>query len=972
MAQHPLTQSLLLTLVSQGLDLSPHLKAAFEKLSDEHASGISLAQMETPMMRQFKEAKDAVPDALLFFRMGDFYELFGADAVIAAEVCQLTLTSRDRNSDNPVPMAGVPVVNHRSTLRKALAAGYKVAVCDQLEDPKLAKGLVKRDIVRIATPAVPGDLGDDDDSTSPSGTWLSCAVPTPAGVWALAFVDVSTGVFRYTGRLSLDEVQQELTTLNPREIVVPGASIERFTAFARTHFTLIPRVSPLPSWIQRSTSDTLRLFEDFFPLNKLNAFGLSGVDGALQAVTGVLNYLKETQRGVVRNLTSIDFYDVSKHLFLDDATKRHLDFFVTGTGERKGSLFHFLNQCATACGARLLAHKLNYPEKSRANIEPLHHSVDDLLKNSEAERLLFNELRPMADIDRLLGKAAQSSIDPKGLAWLGQTLASLPKLVSTIDGLPEASAGWTSLSADFSKHIQLLSPLEKHLTAALENEPAQVVGKGGRIFRTGYNAELDELCDLESNFEAKIAALESHERSVSGIPTLKIGYTRAFGYYFEISKGKLAQVPAHFERKQTLVNGERFVTPELKELEEKALSASDRRTAIERQLLETLRLDVIECAEPLSGVSRLIAHTDVLRCFAQLAKENRWCKPEWVESSVTALEQCVHPILSGLRTTQSRFVANDVVLGNTSSLTAGQYGYGLSSGQVLLVTGPNMAGKSTVMRQVALAHILAQMGCYVPARKATLGVCDKIFTRIGSGDFALRNQSTFMVEMLETAHMLRFATPNSLLLLDEIGRGTSTFDGLSLAWAILEHLSDNVRSRALFSTHYHELVDAVAERPQVRPMRMEVVEEPSAQGEKIIFTYRFLAGAAGKSYGIHVARLAGVPDGVIARASDILNTLSTQDRAQSQKQTKNEQTLIQDPTATAIDGAGVRDPLRTFLKELDPATISPREALDLLFELTDAAQTSPAPIGATALHPKRQIRRKKWDSDVLPSLFQES
>lgn len=946
MNQHPLTLALLKTLQAQGQDLSPHLKTAFEKLSAEHASGIALAQMETPMMRQFKEAKDAVPDGLLFFRMGDFYELFGADAVIAAEVCQLTLTSRDRNSDNPVPMAGVPVVNHRATLKKAIAAGFKVAVCDQLEDPKLAKGLVKRDIVRIATPAVPGDLGEDDDSTSPAGTWLSCAVPTQAGLWTLAFVDVSTGAFRFTGKLSLADLEQELVTLNPREIIVPSANVERLTDFARSHFSLIPRVSPLPSWVLRSSSDALRLFEDFFELKQLNAFGLSAVDGALHAVAGVLNYLKDTQRGVVKNLTTIEYYDISKHLLLDDSTKRHLDFFITSTGERKGSLFHFLNQSATACGARLLAQKLNYPEKSRAIVEQSHACVATLLENSLSEREIFNELRHWADLDRMLSRSAQNSVDPKGIAWLSQTLSRLPSLQQLISMLTQPSQGWILCLADLEKLTTQLTELTQHLDRAIEPEPAQIVGKGGRIFKPGYHAELDELCDLESNFEEKIAALEVHERSIAGIPTLKIGYTRAFGYYFEISKGKLAQVPPHFERKQTLVNGERFITPELKELEEKALSAADRRTAIERQLLEQLRLEIVAAALPLTAVSRLIAQVDVWRCFAALAQEQRWCKPTLVDIQVTAVEQCVHPILAGMRTTQSKFVANDIVIGNTSELKEDLFGSGLQSGQVLLVTGPNMAGKSTVMRQVALVHVLAQMGCFVPARRATLGVCDKIFTRIGSGDFALRNQSTFMVEMLETAHMLRFATPASLLLVDEIGRGTSTFDGLSLAWAILEDLADRVGARALFSTHYHELVDAVSTRPRVVPMRMEVIEQPSQNGEQIIFTHRFLQGAAGKSYGIHVARLAGVPESVITRAAEILKNLSTEGKA-PQTQIRQQQNELEKDTAQQSSAAPIHhtsDPLQRSPE----AQLNPQEPL---------------------LPTKRAARKKQWNESLLPSLF---
>lgn len=975
MHQHPLTLALLQTLHAHGLELSPHLKSAFERLSAEHPSGIALEQMETPMMRQFKEAKDAVPDGLLFFRMGDFYELFGADAVIAAEVCQLTLTSRDRNSDNPVPMAGVPVVNHRATLKKALSAGFKVVVCDQLEDPKLAKGLVKRDIVRIATPAVPGDLGEDEENTSPSGTWLACAVGAQNGTWTLAFVDVSTGTFRFTGRLSLSDLKQELVTLSPREIIVPNSALSMMNEFALSSFTLIPRVTQLPGWILRSQADTHRLFEDFFPLPKLNAFGLSAVDGAPQAVAGILCYLKDTQRGVVQNLTNIDFYDVSKHLILDDSTKRHLDFFVTSTGERKGSLFHFLNQTATACGARLLAFKLNYPDRNKEQVQQSHENVASLLSATGSERELFNLLRTFIDIERALSRCAQSSIDPKGLAWLGQTLSALHNLQIIIQHHAEKCTGWANASALLKSASDSAGSLANHLTRALEEEPAQIVGKGGRIFRSGYHAELDDLADLEANFETKINELEQTERSASGISTLKIGYTRAFGYYFEVSKGKLAQVPKHFERKQTLVNGERYITPLLKELEEKALNATERKAVLERQLLEQLRIEVIKHAQALTTVAKVIAQVDIWRCFAQLAHENRWCRPTIVDENLTALEQCTHPILAAMKTTQSNFIANNIVLGTSESLPEGCFGKSSNAAQILLVTGPNMAGKSTVMRQVALAQILAQMGSYVPAQSASLGMCDKIFTRIGSGDFALRNQSTFMVEMLETAQMLRFATPSSLLLLDEIGRGTSTFDGLSLAWAILEDLADRVGSRALFSTHYHELVDAIESRSTIIPMRMEVLEQTSTVGEKIVFTYRFIQGAAGKSYGIHVAQLAGIPDHVVTRARTLLAQLSEREQgpepltlAHTPAQPAHE---LQRPSASTSVATPVapESQLCKFLQSIDPNDLTPRDALDLMFELVNAAHSPQSKRLHGAEPTRRPARKKQWQTSDLPQLF---
>jgi len=916
-----------------GREPAPHLKTALACLSREHVSGIAIAQLDSPMMRQFRASKEEVPDALLFFRMGDFFELFGLDAIIAADVCGLTLTSRDKSSDSPVPMAGVPAVAHRAALRKCVQAGFKVAVCDQVEDPRAAKGLVRREILRVATPAVPGDLGEDDDNVI-EGCYLACAIGK-ADRWTLAFVDVSTGEFRVCGGVPRESLEQELLTVRPREILCAPDCVAEFSTFARGRFSLVPRVGAIEPWIQRSEKDARALFEEFFPAHAFNRFGLSAVEHGLPVVAGVLAYLKNTQKNVLRNLRTVSVYEKSDHLLLDESTKKHLDFFATATGDRKGSLFWFLNRCATAAGSRALVRRMNYPFKHAADVETHLACVEEISATPWLEERLGTLLQGVGDIDRLLARAAQGGIDPKGLAWLRQTLAALTPIQAALE-----EAGSVSLLRRLSAFDSARSQADElfcYLTATLEDEPAVVLGKG-RVFRTGFSPELDEVVALETDFDALIQALERTERDKTGIATLRIGYTRVFGYYFEISKGKLSQVPAHFLRKQTLTNGERFVTQELKELEEKALVATERRSILERELFETVRGRVLTYADALCAASRYLAEVDLVRTFALIAAKEEWCKPRVADTGETSLTQCVHPVLASLAGAEP-FVANDVNVG-------GRHGH------VLLITGPNMAGKSTLMRQAALAQVLFQMGSYVPAREASIGLCDRLFTRIGSGDFALRNQSTFMVEMLETAQILRHATGESFVLMDEIGRGTSTFDGLSLAWAILEDLHDRVKARTLFSTHYHEILSVAQGRAGVVPMQMEVLESrragtsvdgPKMHGWDISFSRRFKAGAAGKSYGLHVAEMAGLSDGLVARAACVLGELShpAHDVAPQVSPPASEKQSVptaQVPPALSPEKSTPQEAaLAAALAHLDPDALTPREALSLVYELRSMA-----------------------------------
>ena len=854
---HPDATGLLQTYAHQGRELPAYLRDAIEKLSAEHPCGLSLSQLETPMMKQYASAKEAAPDALLMFRMGDFFESFGLDAILLSDICQLTLTSRDKSSQHPVAMAGVPVVSYRAAVKKCVLAGFKVAICDQLEDPKLTKTLVKREIVRIATPALPGDWDENESPTN--NCYLACAWMQKA-TWTLGYVDASVGDFKLTSRLSEQDLIDELSAIRPKEILVKADQIQRMRAVVEQLGLGWCRITPSERWIENSEQECQDLLTAFFGSKAYYAKGIHEISYGMQVICSILWYLKNTQKDVLKNITDISCYDVDKYLGLDDSTRKHLELFETSTGEKRGSLFYFLDHCLTAGGSRALFERLNHPSKDVTRISEQLRCIDSL-KNRPSEYFQLQELlKKTSDLNRCLAKTAQRSFEPRSLALIRDTLGLLPNILSLSQSLFSfLNTNDHILFKDFfldQDEIEGIKKVFQKLDSSLLPEPAHQQGKGP-IFQPGHSAELDECIDLETNVADKIQELETNERQTSGISTLKIGYTRAFGYYFEISKGKLANIPQHFMRKQTLTNGERFITSALKNLEDKIAAATERRCELERQLLENLRQEVIEQAQKIQRAATVLAHTDLVQCFTAVSLRHGWCRPEITAEPCSVVLDCVHPILKEqMHARSALFIANDISVGHMPD-----------AGSILLITGPNMAGKSTIMRQLGLAQILCQMGCYVPAQTAQMGVADRIMTRIGSGDHALKGQSTFLVEMLEAARMLRCATPQSLLLIDELGRGTSTYDGMALAWSILEDLHDRVKARVLFSTHYHELVGACAVRTGIQPMQMEVIE---AQ-EQITFSHKFTKGAAGKSYGIHVAELAGIPESVLARARILMH-----------------------------------------------------------------------------------------------------
>jgi DNA mismatch repair protein MutS len=845
-------------LEADGRSFPMHIQQSLDNASLEHVSGISLAQLETPMMKQFKQAKDEVPDALLFFRMGDFYELFGTDAVVASDVCGLTLTSRDKNSSQPVPMAGIPVCSYQNTLRKCVKAGFKVAICEQVEDPKLTKTLVRREIVRIATPACPGDLGLDEELSKSEGCYL-VSVIGKKDLFTFGCVDASIGNFAIASALSRELLEEEILSRRPKEVLCSSEDFAWLHAFCRTRMNPVPRVSLHETWIARSPKECEALVKEFFSEQTPEKLGLASVQSGLQVVASLLSYLKATQKSVLKNINHIEFYSTLCNLFLDDATKKHLDFFQTSEGERKGSLYWFMNRCSTNMGSRLLYRRLNAPMKDENSLILWHQSVEDLVKKAETRKSILTKLSGFTDFDRAVSKAAQGALDPRSLGELRNSLCSLP-LIQSI--LKNEQLFAQNVLIDFD--IDCLSAIEltSHLTSALEDILPMSIGKEERVIKEGYSVELDEHYNLTNGLKAQLDKLEQFERERSGISTLKIGYTKVFGYYFEVSKGKLSQVPDHFVRKQTLTNGERYITAELKELEDKSLASAEQLDTLESFLFNEICDQVVLHSKPLAKLNAHIATLDLIISFASVSAEHAWCVPHISALPQLELKNSVHPVLATGLGSSEEFVSNDVKMD-------------CEKGFLFLLTGPNMAGKSTLMRQVAITQILMQMGCCVPATFANIGIADKIFTRIGSGDAALKGQSTFMVEMLETASILRNATSQSLIFMDEIGRGTSTYDGMSLAWAILEDLHDRIGARTFFSTHYHELQGAVAGRKGIVPMQMQVVEvdRVNEEGDKkreILFTRKIIPGASGRSFGFHVAAMAGVSNKVVERAQSVM------------------------------------------------------------------------------------------------------
>ena len=857
---------------------------------------------QTPMMQQYREAKQECPDALLLFRMGDFYECFLEDAVTAARILELTLTARNKADANPIPMAGIPWHALPSYLPRLLAAGEKVAICEQIEDPKLAKGLVKRAVVRIITPGVVLEPSVLDGHTP---NWLAALTRGPSdGEVGLAWLDVSTGVRGAAAFPDLAQALASLARLEPREVLVGTHAESLASAVAQT--------LPKTPMTRRAEAD-------------------DGRPMAERAATAVAAYARAMHKEGELALQPLEQTRPDTSLELPPTTVRNLELVKTlMDGQREGSLLGFLDTTRTAMGSRLLRQNLLSPLASHDAIVARQNIVAALTSAHATRDGLRDALKPVADLERLMARVCAGSAGPRELLTLAASLEAIPVIAATLVAAPDATL------ADLAARLQAVPEAAFDIRATLVDDPPATLKDGG-VMRDGVDAQLDELNAIAREGRDWFAAYGESLRASSGISSAKIKFNNVFGYFIEVTRSNLHLVPPTWLRKQTLANAERYYTPELKEREEKILGAEDRRLALETSLFEALRTRLAALTPTIQAAARGLATVDVACTLAYVAARHNWTAPTIVAHPVLDIVGGRHPVVEANLPT-GEFVPNDVALDAARPL--------------MVLTGPNMAGKSTVMRQTALIAILAHMGSLVPAERATIGLVDRIFTRVGASDDLAHGRSTFMVEMTETAEILTRATPQSLIVLDEIGRGTSTWDGLSLAWSIAEHIADRLRARTLFATHYHELVALAETRDTVANFSIAVREWQ----DDIIFLRRLVPGGASRSYGLQVARLAGVPHGVIDRARQILANLEAMAidpdseprlaRGPSARKRAAQLSLFAPPASGSASratgpeeppAAPPSDPLRDALRAVNPDDLSPRAAHELLYRLKTLA-----------------------------------
>lgn len=795
------------------------------------------------MMRQYNEIKRQHKDALLFFRMGDFYELFFEDAKFASKVLGITLTSRSKG-EGAIPMAGVPHHAAESYIRRLIKAGYKVAICDQLQDTEEAKGVVERGVTRIITP---GTLTEDTLLEDKSNNYL-LAVLEANTMMGLSWIDLSTG------RFQVEDIQKEIlfdefARLNPSEVLLPEETARNNTSFMeRIRAECDGVITARPDW-EFSKDTAYRILMEHFGTASLEGFGCEDVGPALGAAGAVIQYLKETQKTSLKHIGKIQKYQADNRVLMDKATQQSLEITQTMRArDREGSLLGVIDQTKTPMGARLLREWIISPLRAPAEIKYRQTGVKELSENSPLRRELRDILGNIYDIERISTKISCGRANGRDLVSLKQSLSKLPAL--------KDKTGFciSDILVSIEQQLDVLEEVRTLIGTAIVSDPPPTIKDGGLI-REGYDAALDELKYISKNGKSWIANFQAEEIARTGINSLKVGYNKVFGYYIEITNVHRDNIPQAYIRKQTLKNAERFITPELKEHETKVLTADERAKDLEYDLFIQIREQVSGFTARLQRTSEAIALLDVLSTLANLAIENRYIMPEITDGLELKIIDGRHPVLDRKLAGES-FVPNDINLDGTQDT-------------IMVITGPNMAGKSTYIRQVALLILMAQMGSFIPAKEAVIGTVDRIFTRVGASDELSRGQSTFMVEMNETANILNNATERSLIILDEVGRGTSTFDGVSIAWAITEYIYQHIHARTLFATHYHELTELALLFSGIKNFNIAVKE----WGDEIIFLRKIVEGGTDKSYGIHVARLAGIPREVIQRARIILNNL---------------------------------------------------------------------------------------------------
>ena len=860
----------------------------------------------SPAMRQYRQFKDQHPGYVLFFRMGDFYEMFWDDARVCSRVLGVALTSRNKGSPDEIPMAGVPFHAVEGYLRKMIAAGHRVALCEQMEDPAAAKGVVRREVVRLMTP---GTLTDDalmDGRADNHLAAVAFAVTKADGYRAaLAWVELSTGACVAMSGTEA-QVLDEAAKLRPAEVLVPEQpSGQPHPMAARLTAAGLRSVTPRPGW-QFTPHHAREQVQRQWGVRSTGGFGFADDDPAVLATAAVLSYLEETQRSAgTGHLRPLRRHGVEDHLAIDPASWRSLEVDRTvRTGGTEGSLLSAIDRTRTPMGARTLRQWLRSPLRDAEHIAARQSAIAALLASPAVLGEITAALDGVCDVERIVGRVAVGRVAPRDLAALSRCVANLPAFLAKLAALPAAA----DVAPDLAELAPFCAAQAEYLQSAIRSDPAPHLREGG-VIAPGFDAELDRLTDLGTNSQRWLAEYQAKLSAASNIPSLKVGYNKVFGYYIEVTNAHKDKAPPEWTRKQTTTTSERYITAELKDFESEALGARDRAVALEQQLFEQVRLTLVPHVTAYQELAYAVARVDVLSSLAALAADRRYCRPTITEDRTLHIVDGRHPVLE--QQLGPEFVANDVSFGDADSLQ--------------LITGPNMAGKSTFIRQVALITLLAQCGSYVPAKSATVGLADRLFTRIGASDELHGGQSTFMVEMTETANILNNATDRSLVVLDEIGRGTSTLDGLSLAWAIAEHIASTVGCRTLFATHYHELTDLADRFTGVRNLNVSVREWE----DQVIFLHRIVEGGTDRSYGIHVARLAGVPKDVLDRARQLLGELAVQHVARPKvtrrgnraaEKDANQMPLFVDPAVELMQA----------LATLDADHLSPMAAFELL------------------------------------------
>ena len=860
-------------------------------------------------MKQFHHFKSKHPDCILFFRMGDFYETFYDDAKTCSKVLGLTLTSRDKGSANPVPLAGVPYHAIDGYLKKMLQAGYRVAVCEQVEDPKTAKGVVKRDVVRIVTP---GTLTDDMLLEDKKDNFL-CAIDLDVkGYTALSWVDISTGHF-FVQRVAEKELLSELQRLGPAECLLADRRGELFELQTRKLAKDIGQmtraiITERPSWYFDPYQAKQRLLKHF-GAGTLEGFGITDGDQDLIPPAGaIIEYLNETQRTTLGHIQSLRKVNRGSFLQIDPASLRSLEVLQTiRTEDRKGSLLAFLDETLTGMGGRMFRNWLCMPLCDVGEIESRQDAVQELKEDAQRLSQIRELLGNIADTERIAARISTFRASPRDLLALARTLRQVPQLRDRLTGLQ------TGLNARLAQQCDSMEELAGLLESAIEPNCPPHLREGG-VIRNGFSQELDRLRSISTDGQSWLRNYQKQQAQRTGIANLKVGFNNVFGYYIEISNAAADKVPADYIRKQTVKNAERYITEQLKHYENEVLTAEDKALELEQRLFEDLRQESARYIQRLQQLADTIAQCDCLTSLAYLAGRRNYCRPKVTADSRLIIREGKHPVLAEML--GAEFVPNDVELGD-------------GAGDIAVITGPNMSGKSTYIRQVALLALMAQTGSFIPAKEAEIGLVDRIFTRVGASDELARGQSTFMVEMTETANIINNATARSLVILDEVGRGTSTYDGLALAWAITEHIATRLKCRTLFATHYHELTELAELFDNIRNCNVAVREWM----DEVVFLHRILPGGTDKSYGIHVAKLAGIPKSILARSNEILEELeavfakeATGDRLARHK------TKEPDRDALFIQKhKSVLDKLAT----IDVNNLTPIEAINLLSQIKD-------------------------------------